>query len=275
MYFISGSNDTIKYTFRSKPYDTLQSACMKLFPKPAPEWFAVIPVFLFPVLWSAEVDTWVYIVPIGLIGFIFYIVHLRDKKRTAAMSAVAKSLKMIFLAGKFHPSTLGLDGIDLFERGSSSYAVNLIKGTLEDTNVLIFDYHYITGGPKNSAQYSQTVIAFEICSKDGFKLPQFTCKPERFYHKFADVFGFKDINFEQYPEFSKAYRLNGDNASSVRKIFNETVIRQLEAESKHRWNVDAAGQWLVIHKYDRIIKPDDCPQFLSDCTTLLNAMTLT
>ena len=33
-----------------------------------------------------------------------------------------------------------------------------------------------------------------------------------------------------------------------------------------------------IHKYnedDKIIKPNDSPQFLLDCTTLLNAMTLT
>ena len=86
---------------------------------------------------------------------------------------------------------------------------------------------------------------------------------------------FDDIDFEQYPEFSKAYRLKGENEDSVRKIFNETVIRQLEAEIEQRWNVDGSGELLVIHKNDRIIKPEDCPQFLLDCTTLLNAMTLT
>jgi hypothetical protein len=37
-------------------------------------------------------------------------------------------------------------------------------------------------------------------------------------------------------------------------------------------NVDAPGEWLFIHKYNKIIKPNDCPQFLLDCTTLLNAM---
>jgi len=249
---------------------------MKLFPKPAlVPYAAIILVILFPALTSAEVDTWVYTVPVCLIGFIFYIAHLRAKKRTEAMRAVAESLEMEFEAEKFHPSTLGLDGIDLFEEGRSRKAFNLIKGTFEDTNAFIFDYHYIKGGHKNSAKYSQTVIAFKICSKDGFQLPQFTCKPERFYHRFADVLGFKDINFEQYPEFSKAYRLNGDKADSIRKIFNERVIQQLEAESKQRWNVDAAGEWLVIHKYDKIIKPNDCPQFLLDCTTLLNTMSLT
>ena len=220
-------------------------------------------------------EAWAIPIFVCFFGFIFYMGRLRAKKRTKAMRAIAESLEMEFVAEKCDPNTLGLDGIDLFEKGRSRQVLNLIKGTFEDTNAFIFDYHYVTGGGKNSAHHSQTVIAYEICSKDGFQLPQFTCKPERFYHRFAAMFGFEDIDFEQYPEFSKAYRLKGENEDSVRKIFNETVIRQLEAEIEQRWNVDGSGKLLVIHKNDRIIKPEDCPQFLLDCTTLLNAMTLT
>ena len=224
---------------------------------------------------SASLEAWAIPIFVCFFGFIFYMGHLRAKKRTEAMRAIAESLEMEFVAEKCDPNTLGLDGIDLFEKGRSRQVLNLIKGTFEDTNAFIFDYHYVTGGGKNSSHHSQTVIAYEICSKDGFQLPQFTCKPERFYHRFADMFGFEDIDFEQYPEFSKAYRLKGENEDSVRKIFNETVIRQLEAEIEQRWNVDGSGELLVIHKNDRIIKPEDCPQFLLDCTTLLNAMSLT
>ena len=224
---------------------------------------------------SASMEAWAIPIFVCFFGFIFYMGHLRAKKRTEAMRAIAESLEMEFVAEKCDPNTLGLDGIDLFEKGRSRKVLNLIKGTFEDTNAFIFDYHYVTGGGKNSSHHSQTVIAYEICSKDGFQLPQFTCKPERFFHKFADMFGFEDIDFEQYPEFSKAYRLKGENEDSVRKIFNETVIRQLEAEIEQRWNVDGSGELLVIHKNDTIIKPEDCPQFLLDCTTLLNAMTLT
>ena len=218
---------------------------------------------------------WIVVPPIALFtGVLLYINYLKTKKRTEAMRAIAELLEMEFVAEKCDPSTLGLDGIDLFEKGLYRKVFNLMKGTFEDTNAFIFDYHYDRGG-KNSSRYSQTVIAYKISSKDGFQLPKFTCKPERFYHGFADMFGLKDIDFEQYPEFSKAYRLIGEDADSVRKIFNETVIRQLEAKSKSRWNVGAAGEWLVIHKHNEIIKPNECPQFLLDCTTLLNAMTLT
>lgn len=224
---------------------------------------------------SASLEAWAIPIFVCFLGFIFYMGRLRAKKRTKAMRAIAESLEMEFVAEKCDPNTLGLDGIDLFEKGRSLQVRNLMKGTFEDTNAFIFDYHYDTGGGKNSSTYSQTVIAHKISSKDGFELPKFTCKPERFYHRFADIFGLKDIDFKQYPEFSKAYRLIGEDTDSVRKIFNETVIRQLEAESKQGWNVGAAGEWLVIHKHNEIVKPNDCPQFLLDCTTLLNAMTLT
>lgn len=262
--FYASYKDTLKCTFSSTPLDPLHSAYMKLFPQPDLITSSV-----------AEIDAWVIIVFVCFFGSLYYIGHLRSKKRTEAMRTIAESLEMKFEAEKCDPSTLGLDGIDLFEKGRSRKVLNLIKGKFEDTKAFIFDYHYVTGGGKNSSHHSQTVIAYKICSKDGFQLPKFTCKPERFYHIFADMFGLKDIDFEQYPEFSKAYRLIGEDADSVRKIFNETVIRQLEAEINQRWNVDAAGEWLVIHKYNKIIKPNDCPQFLLDCTTLLNAMTLT
>ena len=223
---------------------------------------------------SASMEAWAIPIFVCFFGFIFYMARLRAKKRTEAIRAIAESLEMEFIAEKCDPSTLGINGIDLFEKGLYRKVFNLMKGTFEDTNAFIFDYHYDRGG-KNSTYHEQTVIAYKICSKDGFQLPKFTCKPEHFYHRFADMFGLKDIDFEQYPEFSKAYRLIGEDADSVRKIFNEKVIRQLEAESKQGWNLDTAGEWLVIHKNNKIIKPNDCPQFLLDCTTLLNAMTLT
>jgi hypothetical protein len=249
------------------PLDQLYFAYMKLFPK----------LDLIR-LSNPELFAWIAFAPLALLfvvsGVLLYRLYLRTKKRTEAMRAIAESLEMEFVAEKCDPSTLGLDGIDLFEIGLYRKVFNLMKGTFGDTNVFIFDYHYDRGG-KYSSTYSQTVIAHKISSKDGFQLPKFTCKPERFYHRFADMFGLKDIDFKQYPEFSKAYRLIGEDTDSVRKIFNETVIRQLEAESKSPWNVGGAGEWLVIHKHNEIIKPNDCPQFLLDCTTLLNAMTLT
>lgn len=68
---------------------------------------------------SALMEAWAIPIFVCFFGFIFYMGHLRAKKRTEAMRAIAESLEMEFVAEKCDPNTLGLDGIDLFEKGRS------------------------------------------------------------------------------------------------------------------------------------------------------------
>lgn len=208
----------------------------------------------------------------GLIGGIIYIAVQCAKKRTEAMGLVAASLDMGFDLKTYKPFELGLSEMNLFKRGRSHKIKNLMRGNFADTNCMLFDYRYTTGSGKNSRTHNQTVVVFKIC---GTNLPQFTCKPEHFYHKFADMLGYVDINFNQHPNFSKKYRLNGEDESAVRDIFNDEVIEHLEAANEKPWSVDGSGQWLVIYRASVPVKPDDCSQYLLDSTTLLNAMTLT
>lgn len=207
----------------------------------------------------------------ALVAGLFYLGHRQAKKRREALAEIAQSLDMTFSAEKQKPIELGLSGMGLFKRGRSQRIYNLMTGLFADTDCLFFDYRYRTGSGKNSSTHTQTVVAFKIA---GASLPEFTCKPEYFFHKFADMFGFEDINFDAYPVFSKKYRLNGDDADAVKTIFNSAVIEQLEAEKAAPWSVDGGGEWLVIHRAGKVVKPEDCSQFLLDATTLLNAMTL-
>lgn len=208
---------------------------------------------------------------VAFIGGVFFFARKQAKKRTGEMKQIAASLDMSFNAETHKPIDLGLSGMYLFKKGRSHKIKNLIQGTFVDTDCMLFDYQYTTGSGKNSSTHRQTVVAFKIC---GTQLPKFTCKPEHFFHKFADLFGHADINFEENPVFSKKYRLNGDDENAVRTIFNESVISHLEAESDQPWSVDGKGEWLVIHRAGIKVKTEDCSQFLLDATTLLNAMTL-
>jgi len=45
------------------------------------------------------------------------------------------------------------------------------------------------------------------CNK--LKLPFFELKPENTFHKIGQVFGYQDIDFEAFPNFSKGYLLRG------------------------------------------------------------------
>lgn len=220
---------------------------------------------------NSPLGLFVFIGFAALIGGIFYWSHVQTKKRTEALRQIAASLDLKFDSEKYKPEALGLGRIESFTKGHSRKVFNLMRGTFADAECLVFDYRYTTGGGKNSSTYEQTVVAFQI---KGAQLPQFTCKPEHFFHKFADMFVFEDINFEQHPRFSDSYRLNGKDEAAVRSIFNDSVIQLLEQERGHPWSVDGGGDWLAIHKANRKVEPQACGQFLLDCTTLLNEMTL-
>jgi len=205
-------------------------------------------------------------------GLLFFIAHKQAKKRSAAFAQIAASLDMRFSEKSDGPIGLGLGGMSFFKKGRSKKITNLMRGAFADVDCLVFDYRFTTGSGKSSHTHNQTVVAFDIV---GSKLPEFSSKPEHFFHKFANMLGFEDINFEEYPKFSKKYRLNGEDETSVRSIFNREVIELLENQTDKPWSVDGKDNWLVIYHPDKRVKPEDCSQFLLDATTLLNAMTLT
>lgn len=209
---------------------------------------------------------------IGIVVGVIALSFAQEKKRTEALRSVATSLEMSFEDDNCDPSELGLGHMNLFSKGRSRRAYNIMKGVFADVDCLLFDYRYTTGGGKNSSTYRQTVVAFKVPDAN---LPQFVCKPEHFFHKFADMFGFEDINFEEYPRFSNAYRLNGEDETRVRRIFNAEVIDILESERVSPWSVDGGGDWLVVHRAGKTVEPQECSHFLLGSTTLLNAMTLT
>ncbi|MEM7791397.1 MAG: hypothetical protein AAF546_08345 [Verrucomicrobiota bacterium] len=218
--------------------------------------------------------------PIGLILFVviplfalglFYIGYLQQKKRSESLAKLASELGMDFSPKPQKSDGFGFSGMPLFSRGRSRRIRNLMSGPMADANGYLFDYQFTTGGGKNSSTYSQTVAVFNIPDQ---YLPEFSCKPERFFHRLADLFGQEDINFGDYPNFSKNYRLTGSNEEAVRSIFNSNVIEMLETRVDNPWSVDAGGNWIAIYRPSKRIPPEQWSEFLLETTTLLNAMTL-
>src|SRR4029077_13545783 len=65
-----------------------------------------------------------------------------------------------------------------------------------------FDYIYTVSSGKSSHTYRQTV--YFRYSKE-LALPHFVMVPEKWYHRIGTYFGMQDIDFVQYPTFSKNY----------------------------------------------------------------------
>jgi len=145
-----------------------------------------------------------------------------------------------------------LSGFHLFSQGRSKKIVNMIHGDTDAMDLAIFDYRYTVGSGQHSSTHSQTVICFQ---SDELNLPEFSMRPEGFFHKIGGMFGYKDIDFESHATFSKAYLLRGPDEAAIRELFREEMLSHFETQK--RLCVEGAGNTLVFYRAGRRVKPDE------------------
>ena len=196
---------------------------------------------------------------------------VHEKKRTEAIAQVAQELNLEFTA---HPldwtSYLKMD-FDLFQKGRSRIVSNLIEGRSHGTKVSIFDYRYkhsssrqtnsgsLTVQKKSEAYQQQTVV---LIGSDQLDLPTFSLYPETIFHWLANVVGFQDINFEDYPTFSKRYRLVGQDEPAIRERFQPEVLTYFEERTP--LTVEARPHRLLIYRAGKRVKPQQIPELLEE-----------
>jgi hypothetical protein len=182
--------------------------------------------------------------------------HQREKRRTQGLHEVAESLGFQFQPGKDVEVLGRLDQFGLFSSGRSRSVWNVMRGDAETERLALFDYRYTVGSGKNQRTYRQTMVVFE---SEQLNLPHFELRPESWWDKFTALIGWNDIDFNEYPEFSKRYHLSSKDAD-VRRAFTEPVIRHFE--SMQRAYVAGRGTCLVFCFANRRIPPLDLKSFL-------------
>lgn len=143
---------------------------------------------------------------VALFGVLATVAWMNEKKRTAAMQALAASMNFTFAAVDRGALLTSLGQFHLFSQGHARKLANVMCGSANGIDVALMDYRYTTGSGKNAQTHSQTVIRF----RSGLlQLPDFTLRPERVFHRIGEVFGYKDIDFSTHPGFSKQYLQQG------------------------------------------------------------------
>jgi hypothetical protein len=137
----------------------------------------------------------------------------------------------------------------LFRIGGSKKALNMMQRSEAEFNHSgMFDYHYTVSTGKSSRTFKQTVY-FRI--QNDLMLPAFKLFPEQWYHQIGKWFGMQDINFVEYPEFSKNYLLQGPQPEFIWKLFqDEDLVRHFDAYPG--WSVEAVGKYFVMYKHHKL-----------------------
>jgi hypothetical protein len=202
----------------------------------------------------------VYIV-LGILALVAVIVVLAlraEKKRREALRQLAmtrgytfKEKDPAFSPGKFK----------IFNKGYGRKLYNI----LQKDEFTIFDYQYTVGGGRSSHTYSQTVA---LVSLKGVKLPQFVLYPEHIFHKIGNAFGYKDIDFDSNPVFSKKYFLKGENEGAIRGLFKVDVLNYFE-NTNFRGTIEAEGDKLIYYRTSRRVKPADIDTFVNEAKKIV------
>lgn len=175
---------------------------------------------------------------IAIILFSFY----REHKRTEAVKTLATNWGFDYVGAGNQRILSSAGDFDLFHKGRSRRVQNLIRGHQAGAQVEVFDYRFRTGSGKNSHTYVQTVV---LITSEKLSLSYFMLLPENFLHAIGNFFGYRDIDFQDYPDFSKRYLLRGEDENQIRQLFNYRVIPWYEA----RTNVSTEGSGHCLMYY--------------------------
>jgi len=111
---------------------------------------------------------------------------------------------------------------ELFGRGHSRRASNVICGEIDGRAVVAFDYQYTTGSGKNQSthSYQALVMGLPILAA-GLRM-----RSESLFDRVASWVGYDDINFES-DEFSRSYHVACDDRRFAYDILHARLIDYL------------------------------------------------
>lgn len=180
---------------------------------------------------------------LALIGAIIYAAHKYEKARTEAFQAAAEDLGL-----EFHPTgdpvvQEAIGHLRLFNQGHARRIQNMLSGQTDDIEIAIFGYRFVTGGGKNQQTHNQTVISFQ---SPNLSLPNFELRPEHLFHKIGQALGYKDIDFDSHPVFSKRFLLRGPDEATIREFFKPELLEFFE--SHQGVSVEASGDRLIYYR---------------------------
>ena len=187
----------------------------------------------------------VFAVVIGAIIYAYYAAAQRRKELTAW----AQTRGLRFSPAKDSTLDDRYGEFDCLRRGRSRYAHNLISGDWHGREFLGFDYHYVTGSGKNrqTHSFSAVILAGKLPLKPLF------IRPEGFFDKLTEFFGYDDIDFES-AEFSRKFFVKSPDKRWAYDVIHQRVMEFLL--EMPRFTIKFDRQQVIAYRSSRF-KPDD------------------
>ncbi len=159
-------------------------------------------------------------------------------------------------------NTIYLKKFHFFEIRPIERKYNCLKGTYKESNVAweVADVTFNEGNAFTAETFNTTLMILKLNKK----LPIFTMEKEGVLEKIIDrvmaFTGYKDINFEMYPDFSNKFLLMGPDEEEIRSFFTNEIIQFFE--NHQIYHIESNGESMVIFDKIKLARTDETISFI-------------
>jgi len=203
----------------------------------------------------------------AIFGIAFFVGLYYEMRRHGALKELAEKLGLGFEKKSTLDTLKNIENLELFNSGYARRIKNKLFSSNSQMEEMIFGYEYVSGAGRNSSKSHQTVVYFH---DSDLILPHFKLNPENIFHKIGDAFGYKDIDFDEQPAFSKKYFLKGQDERAIRKVFNTLVINWCMEHSGI--TIECNGNSLVIYHKSKRVSVKEMQSFFNDAKMLFKML---
>lgn len=199
---------------------------------------------------------------------------LADRQNTSKASTPSRSRKVpvthrqksirLFaqkLDWEFDPSSdysvRDFRGFRYFSTRTVEIARNRTQGWQGKVKIVFADLHYHEGEVTVRQRLHSTMV--EIILPEN--IPTFVLNKENLLDRVAALAGFQDISFNRYPDFSRRFKLQGEDAQDIRRFFDRDIIGFFEENNEY--HVESNGKALLIFEKERLSTIREIKQLVS------------
>ncbi len=177
---------------------------------------------------------------IGL-GVFYWWATVLEKKRREKLLELAKGLGLE-IAWQLDPADhQRFRRFEISQKGRVQHVKTVLCAYTGQTRMVVFDYEYVKGHGKNRVN---RIFSMVLCTDARLKVPKLALEPESWGTAIASFIGVQDIDFDDDPEFSKAFQLQGTDEASVRQFMNPSRRKAILAHPA--MHLEADGDTLLI-----------------------------
>lgn len=195
---------------------------------------------------------------VGVVGYSRSV--LRDKRRTAALKLLAQERGFVYWRDGHPFDPAAVPKAPLFTKSKKGRFRHVLRGWIAGMQAAVFDYQCMVGSGEDSRFVRQTVAVYRL----PHAIANFELAPWSWGARVTAFFGGEDIRFADHPEFSKRYRVEGRDETSVRQFFTPPVLLYFEGLPPHPWNIQTSEGWLIVCYQNRLVSPDAISDFIRE-----------